>query len=273
MNFDQQIEQIIVDYGIKNNPGLKPISKFDSDKLLSRVMKAKGKYSGHLERMLKRYLVCPIGFTDLEEYIYAYCYKPSVNTELGGIYKKIESIPFIYDKTCVDKNLRIIDLRYTDCIPLYNSPKEIDSEHLYRGISEAEFNFILKRGFIKSNRSKNVEQNPKVTYFAQNLQTAMFYAISLISLFREGPTFINKTYVLKIARKGLDYFINDRDKAGVWGRISVSNVVDVWELRLLAAGNFGQFSMIVNPDGEISKWGHRVHIQPMIGMKKITLQS
>lgn len=143
-------------------------------------------------------------------------------------------VPFIYDKTAVDENLKLIDRRYVDYYSFFTSLKEYDPIHLFRGMSGQEFNEAVKRGFFESNKSRNIPGQPNVTYYAQDFQTALLYT-NFKSGWRERPAFDKPNYVIKVKRKGLHYFINKDEEAGVKGAISVNKLFEVWEIRLLAS--------------------------------------
>jgi len=182
---------------------------------------------------------------------YDYFPKPNQNTKVGfkereaweGASEKDKEIlrnnpkVFIYDSTLIDANGKIANNEYellSDKKELFSS--EVDSEHLFRGMSQNELSYIAENGFIKSNAQLNIgKQQADTTSFAQYPSQATNYAHGFTAWY-DTITFEEPKYIVKVQREGLKFsptLENDPDnEVDVFGKIPSSNISDIYEIRL-----------------------------------------
>jgi hypothetical protein len=105
--------------------------------------------------------------------------------------------------------------------------------NLYRGVSWEEFQFIKKNGVIQSKGSYNIgESQLGLTYFSEDPEIAAHYG-GTFQPYHLVPTFDRPGYVIKIKRPPTDKLDLKMapQEIGVRGAISVSDIVEVYEIR------------------------------------------
>ena len=131
-----------------------------------------------------------------------------------------------------------------------------DDTVMYRGMSGAEVQSVLKSGEIKSNSSMNLgDQVGRSTSFAADPSSARAYAAGFAPWYME-PTFESPSYVVKVKRPSdakLESSHSD-NYLEVDHPIPLSDVLDVWEIRL-ARQKAGSQEVVVDPDTKRAKVG------------------
>ena len=260
------IQQVVLEDERERDPGLKPINKEYSDRLLEKLKTGSRSLDYHMQRLLNRYLVFPIGETE-DGCAYCYFHKPNENTELSFIGGEL----VIYDKTFCEvagEKVRVTDKRYRDFMETYKQPKVKDPDHLYRGMRGEEFNKIAERGFINSDKSQSFSFQKDITCFTPYLWMAFGYAYNISSIRRDGPVFGYPSYVVKVKRKGVKYKLMPGSEAWVKGNLPVTTIVQVYEIRLGLA-NSGRFDLI-EVNGEVKRKGPHRSMTTLVGFRTLS---
>lgn len=122
-----------------------------------------------------------------------------------------------------------------------------DPSVMYRGMSGAEMQSVLKSGEIQSNSSMNLgdQVTRRVTSFAADPASARAYAAGFAPWYME-PTFETPSYVIKTKRSTAPKFeANSENYIEHEGGIPLSDISEVWEIRL-AKQKLGTEEITVN---------------------------
>lgn len=171
--------------------------------------------------------------------------KPNENTVIEATFRYPELTenryitPMMYDKTLVDRSGNIINNKYHDMREGELNTGGYDPNYLYRGMSEKEYSAALKNGYFKSNASMNIgDVQAGTTSFAQDIRQASSYAQGFTAWY-DSATFNDKKYVVKIKKEGVNFqptiASDPRNEVDVFGKIPVSNLADVYEIRLASS--------------------------------------
>jgi hypothetical protein len=182
--------------------------------------------------------------------------------------------PILYDSSLVNENNELIDNRYINIFDYEELDSSVvDEEHLYRGMSSLELDNIISNKYIKSDASMNLQGQEETTSFAQYPSQASSYAFGFTAWY-DDVTFENPKYVIKIKREGLSYkpaLENEpKNEVDVYGKIPLSNVVDIYEIRLGVADS-GSLTLKEEFDGNIQE-GSRSPIHKKAFVRKLSLK-
>tara|TARA_R110000868_G_scaffold104290_3_gene287253 strand:+ start:11565 stop:20720 length:9156 start_codon:yes stop_codon:yes gene_type:complete len=253
-------------------------------KILDKALAGTTYFSGVLKNANNNYVFIPVT-VELSEYegdsaTYKFLPKPNENTEVITTYQewdteKIRPVPVMYDKTLVDKDGKIIDDKYTS---LNNRDLDIrsgdfDEKHLFRGMSKAELDSAIERGYIKSDARANLGGQEDTTSFAQYPSQATNYAAGFTG-WHDDATFNNPKYVVKVTKKGIDFKptidTEPRLEVDVSGKVPISSIVEVHELRL-ASAEAGTIDMRERYPGDAIIEGSRNGMHQKIVVRKMDL--
>lgn len=182
--------------------------------------------------------------------------------------------PILYDYSLVNENNELIDDRYINIFDYEELDSSVvDEEHLYRGMSSLELDNIISNKYIKSDASMNLQGQEESTSFAQYPSQASSYAFGFTAWY-DDVTFENNKYVIKIKREGLSYepaLKNEpKNEVNVYGEIPLSNLVDIYEIRLGVADS-GSITLKEEFNGNIQE-GSRSPIHKKAFVRKLSLK-
>jgi len=151
---------------------------------------------------------------------------------------------------------------------------EKDQDFLYRGISNGEFQNIIKTGVIQSHGDYNFENQSGRTYFSTDPQQAINYG-GTFSPYQYLPSFNNPGYVIKIKRPD-NIVIDPNDsptEIGISNPIDANEIVDIIRLQPYAVRS-GEIELIPEywgPDRGEYVEGMRMSPIPYIGYTRDSL--
>ena len=136
----------------------------------------------------------------------------------------------IYDSAVVDKDLNIVDKRYSKEGAIFDPEGTPSKDSIFRGMSSPEFENSMKSGELGSKGDLNFDSQKGKTCYATNPSQAASYAGGFAPWFAM-PSFEQPGYVVQV-EKPASAVLTRVGEVEVKGSLPISSVEKVYELRV-----------------------------------------